>query len=236
MRKQRKNYTPQQKVFILKRHQVDRIPVSDLCGQDDLLPNVFYRWQKEFFENGASAFENKQDCQNKAELKRIEKLEAKLQTKNGVLSELMEEHVKLKRNMGNSDGVLGSPCIRDAVIDFVQYRAEKSGIAATRYIEWLAVAPSKYYNWQSRYGKVNEHNGLIHRDFRLEESEKQAIVIFLMQYPLAGCRRLTYMMLDRNIVAVSPSSVYRVLSTAGLLIDFVSLKEHSVKKVSDPVS
>lgn len=52
MRKQRKNYTPQEKVFILKRHLVDRIPVSDLCDQYDLQPNVFYRWQKEFFENG----------------------------------------------------------------------------------------------------------------------------------------------------------------------------------------
>ena len=100
MRKQRKNYTPQEKVFILKRHLVDRIPVSDLCDQYDLQPNVFYRWQKEFFENGASAFENKQDCQHKAELKHIEQLEAKLQTKNEVLSELMEEHVKLKKELG----------------------------------------------------------------------------------------------------------------------------------------
>jgi len=87
----------------------------------------------------------------------------------------------------------------------------------TRFIEWLAVAPSKYYDWQSRYGKVNEHNGLNPRDFWLEESEKQAIVNFHLQFPLEGYRRLTYMMLDRDIVAVSPSSVYRVLSAAGLL-------------------
>lgn len=87
----------------------------------------------------------------------------------------------------------------------------------TLFIEWLAVAPSKYYDWQSRYGKVNEHNGLIPRDFWLEESEKQAIVNFHLQFPLEGYRRLTYMMLDRDIVAVSPSSVYRVLSAAGLL-------------------
>ncbi|MCG8345035.1 MAG: IS3 family transposase [Chlorobiales bacterium] len=86
-----------------------------------------------------------------------------------------------------------------------------------RFIEWLDIAPSKYYNWQSRYGKVNEHNALIPRDFWLEEWEKQAIVNFHAQYPLEGYRRLTYMMLDQNIVAVSPSSVYRVLSTAGLL-------------------
>ena len=57
MRKHRKNYTPQEKVFILKRHLVDRIPVSDFCDQYNLQPNVFYRWQKEFFENRASAFD-----------------------------------------------------------------------------------------------------------------------------------------------------------------------------------
>lgn len=87
----------------------------------------------------------------------------------------------------------------------------------TRFIEWLGIAPSKYYHWQNRYGKVNEHNARIPRDFWLEDWEKQTIINFHHQYPLEGYRRLTYMMLDRNIVAVSPSSVYRVLSTAGLL-------------------
>ena len=87
----------------------------------------------------------------------------------------------------------------------------------TRFIEWLGIAPSKYYHWQNRYGKVNEHNARIPRDFWLEDWEKQTIINFHHQYPLEGYRRLTYMMLDRNIVAVSPSSVYRVLSAAGLL-------------------
>ncbi len=87
----------------------------------------------------------------------------------------------------------------------------------TRFISWLGIATSKYYDWQSRYGKVNEHNALVPRDFWLEDWEKQAIIGFHHQYPLEGYRRLTFMMLDRNIVAVSPSSVYRVLSAAGLL-------------------
>ena len=87
----------------------------------------------------------------------------------------------------------------------------------TQFIDWLGIAPSKYYDWQRRYGKVNEHNGLVHRDFWLEEWEKQAIITFHEQHQLDGYRRLTFMMLDRNIVAVSPSSVYRVLSAAGLL-------------------
>jgi transposase len=100
MRKQRKNYTGQEKVFILKRHLVDRVPASDLCDEYNLQPTVFYRWQKEFFENGASAFEKTNSSQKKAEQKRIEQLEAKLQVKNEVLSELMEEHVQLKKERG----------------------------------------------------------------------------------------------------------------------------------------
>lgn len=86
-----------------------------------------------------------------------------------------------------------------------------------RFIKWLGIAPSKYYEWQGRYGKVNEHNALIPRDFWLEDWEKQEIIKFHLNYPLEGYRRLTFMMLDRNIVAVSTSSVYRVLSAAGLL-------------------
>jgi transposase len=100
MRKVRKNYTPQEKVVILKRHLVDRVPVSDLCDQYGLQPNVFYRWQKTFFENGSAAFEKQQSTLNKAEQKKIEQLEAKLRNKNDVLSELMEEHVKLKKELG----------------------------------------------------------------------------------------------------------------------------------------
>ena len=100
MRKVRKNYTPQEKVALLKRHLVDRIPISDLCDQHGLQPNLFYRWQKEFFENGSAAFEKQQSALNKAEQKKIEQLEAKLRNKNDVLSELMEEHVKLKKALG----------------------------------------------------------------------------------------------------------------------------------------
>jgi transposase InsO family protein len=79
------------------------------------------------------------------------------------------------------------------------------------------VTRSKFYDWQQRYGKVNEHNHWIPRDFWLEDWEKQAIVKFFWDHPGQGYRRLTYMMLDDDIVAVSPSSVYRVLSRAGLL-------------------
>jgi len=103
------------------------------------------------------------------------------------------------------------------VIDFVKHWAKKTAIAVTHFITWLGVAASKYYNWQSRYGKANEHNGQVPRDFWLEDWEKQAIINFHLKYPLEGYRRQTFMMLDRDIVAVSPTSVYRVFSAAELL-------------------
>ena len=101
MKKKRHNYTPEEKVTILKRHLVDKIPVSDICDQYNMQPTVFYRWQKEFFENGASAFQRSKSHQEKKKEKRIQALEHKLQTKNEVISELMEEHVKLKKSLGD---------------------------------------------------------------------------------------------------------------------------------------
>ncbi len=95
--------------------------------------------------------------------------------------------------------------------------SEATEIAARAFILWLGWASSKFYGWRTRYGKVNEHNGWIPRDFWLEAWEKQAIVEFHDRYPLEGYRRLTFMMLDADVVAVSPSSVWRVLHGAGRL-------------------
>lgn len=100
MRKKRHNYTGKEKVAILKCHLIDQIPVSDLCDKYQLQPTVFYRWLKEFFENGAAAFEKNNSRQKKAEEKRVQTLEAKLQTKNDVLAELLEEHIQLKKDLG----------------------------------------------------------------------------------------------------------------------------------------
>ena len=82
---------------------MEDVPVSDLCDDLGLAPTVFYRWQKEFFENGAAAFEKKSKRQQRHEgrqARKVEALEAKLVTKNEVLSELMEEHIKLKKELG----------------------------------------------------------------------------------------------------------------------------------------
>jgi len=76
---------------------------------------------------------------------------------------------------------------------------------------------SKFHDWKHRYGKVNEHNGMVPRDWWLEDWEKRAIVDYHERHPLEGYRRLTFMMLDDDVVAVSPASVYRVLKQANRL-------------------
>jgi len=103
------------------------------------------------------------------------------------------------------------------VIDFVRRWSEATEIGAARFIRWLGVAASKFYHWRQRYGQANEHNGWVPRDFWLEDWEKQTILDFHLQYPVEGYRRLTFMMLDRNIVAASPASVWRLLHQAGRL-------------------
>ena len=103
------------------------------------------------------------------------------------------------------------------VVDFVRCWSEKTEIRAGRFIRWLGVRASKFYDWRERYGRVNEHNGWVPRDFWLAPWEKQAIIGFHQEHPLEGYRRLTFMMLDSDVVAVSPSSVWRVLQRAGLL-------------------
>jgi transposase len=100
MRKERKHYTSDEKVAILRRHLLDKVPVSDLCEELGLQPTVFYRWQKEFFENGAAAFQGKGRQNHPAEQQRIEFLEKKIQNKDEVLAELMAEHVALKKSLG----------------------------------------------------------------------------------------------------------------------------------------
>jgi putative transposase len=103
------------------------------------------------------------------------------------------------------------------VVDFTTYWSERTGLTQDQFVAWIGIARSKYFNWKKRYGKANEHNGKIPRDFWMEPWEKQAILDFQERYPLEGYRRLTFMMLDQDVVAVSPSSVYRVLSQAGRL-------------------
>lgn len=109
------------------------------------------------------------------------------------------------------------PEIRDQVVDFVRYWSKRAEINVEQMVVWLGIGKSKYQQWQKRYGQANQHNGQIPRHFWLAEWEKAAILAYEIDHPAEGYRRLAFMMLDENVVAVSPSSVYRVLKEAGRL-------------------
>lgn len=102
MSKKKKSYSPEEKVKILRRHLVDQVPVSDLCDEYGMNPVTFYRWQKQFFENGAAAFDKKPDSKIRKLNSEISKQSEKLAEKDEVIAEIMREHVKLKKNLGLS--------------------------------------------------------------------------------------------------------------------------------------
>jgi transposase-like protein len=96
----KKNFSPEQKVTIIRKQLLEKVPVSDLCDQYGFHPSLFYRWQKMFFEKGYLAFQTNTDSGTTKLEKKVSALENKLVKKNEVLSELMEEHVALKKNLG----------------------------------------------------------------------------------------------------------------------------------------
>lgn len=107
--------------------------------------------------------------------------------------------------------------VRDAIVDFVRYWARRTEIVLGRLLTWLGIPSSKYYDWRQRYGQDNRHNASLPRRHWLLGREKAAILSYQREHPEEGYRRLAYMMLDADVVAVSPSSVYRVLKEAGRL-------------------
>jgi putative transposase len=107
--------------------------------------------------------------------------------------------------------------VRDEVVDFVTRWSSLTEIPAKQLVAWLGIAKGKFYDWKKRYGKANEHNGKVPRDHWIEEWERDAIVDYFDAHPLEGYRRLAFMMLDADVVAVSPSTAYRVLRAAGRL-------------------
>jgi len=104
MANKRKKFSPEEKVRLLRLHLVEKVPVSDICDQHGLNPNVFYRWQQQFFENGSAAFEKagkgRNDSQSKKLLEKVDKLQAKLANKDEVIAEIMASHVALKKRLG----------------------------------------------------------------------------------------------------------------------------------------
>jgi transposase-like protein len=103
MTRQRRHFTPEQKVALLREHFPDKVPVSDICEKHGIAVTNFYNWQKQFFENGTAAFtanDKRRRADADAKDRQIADPQARLQRKHEVLSELMEEHVQLKKELG----------------------------------------------------------------------------------------------------------------------------------------
>ena len=99
---ERRHFTPAAKVAVLRKHLLEAKPVSEVCSEAGIAVSQFYLWQKVFFEYGAAAFETTRAkaAAEDAKDKKITVLEGKLQRKHEVLSELLEEHVQLKKSLG----------------------------------------------------------------------------------------------------------------------------------------
>ena len=102
MTRQRRRFSAQEKVAILRRHLLEKVAISELCDEHHLAPNLFYRWQKEFFENGTAAFERDNGSEVRRLQERNEALKTKLAHKDEVIAEIMESHVALKKTLGQS--------------------------------------------------------------------------------------------------------------------------------------
>src|SRR5690242_15833358 len=179
MKKQRKHYTPEEKVAILRRHLLEQVPISELCDKQGLQPTVFYRWQKEFFRERSGCLPTESAAQplSRAGANLVPGEEDPDQGRGSGGADGGARRAK-KNAWGTLTGVWVPHDTRDQIVDFVRRWSEKTEIGAGRFIEWLDITASKFYDWRDRYGKVNEHNGWVPRDFWLEEWERQAIVGF----------------------------------------------------------
>jgi len=113
----RRRFTGQQKVAIVREHLIEKVPVSKVCDRHGLNPTAFYRWQKEFFENGAAAFEKRRsaaDAKTRHLAERVEKLQAEIARKDEVIAELMEDHHRHPAGTAFADARINGRIVRKA--------------------------------------------------------------------------------------------------------------------------
>lgn len=99
MKKERRHWSAEEKTKLLRRHLIEKIPISKVCDEARLAPSMFHRWQEQLFTNAALALEGKR-VERSQDQQRIEKLESKIRQKDEVLGELMAEHLALKKELG----------------------------------------------------------------------------------------------------------------------------------------
>ena len=127
------------------------------------------------------------------------------------------------------------PDVRDNVLEFIEMVTDKSRYNKQNVLELLSLSKSRYYDWIKRQGQPNRHNGLMPKSYWLLPLEREAVIAYCKDKTGEGYRRLTYQMLDKNIVAVSPSTVYRVLKTAGLLKRWITKKSKKGNGFKQPL-
>jgi len=116
------------------------------------------------------------------------------------------------------------PDIRDEIVKYVRMINTKTDIVINKLIDLLGINESKFYSWTSRLGKPNFHNNTLPKSNWLLEEEKQALLKYAKEHPGEGYRRLTYMMMDEDVAAVSPATSYRLLKGYGLLDQWNTIK------------
>jgi putative transposase len=124
---------------------------------------------------------------------------------------------ELKKLWGPLKGRWVKPEVGEAVVERVDYGIRRVGMPRKRLLRLLGLAPGNYYDWKRCQGQPNRHNGQIPSRHGLQPWEREAIITFAREHPLEGYRRLCYPMIDEDRVACAPSTVYRVLKSAGLL-------------------
>ena len=101
-KRKRRTFTPDEKAAILRRHLSDKISVADLCDEYDLQPGVFYEWQRRLLDHAARALESprKAGQREKKLEQKVKALESRLRRKDGVIAEISEEFVRVKKDLG----------------------------------------------------------------------------------------------------------------------------------------
>jgi transposase len=99
LKKERRHWSAEDKIKLLRRHLIERMPVSKICEEARLAPSLFHRWQEQLFVNAALALEGKRPERGQDQ-QRVEKLEQKIRQKDEILVELMAEHIALKKEFG----------------------------------------------------------------------------------------------------------------------------------------
>ena len=199
---------------------IEKVPVSEICDEYKIAVSVFYKWQAQLFEQGEKVFSqtNREAPQTIDFRTKNSGIRRKVNAQGrGTLRIDGKTHKVKKKSWPVLNGKWVEFDVRDEVIDFINKWSSKTEINIMKIIDLIGISRAKHYDWKARYGLANEHNAKIQRDHWLEEEEKKAIVKYYQENKTEGYKRLTYMLIDANIVAVSPSSVYRVLKNAGLM-------------------